>query len=97
MTAITALPKRSATLLEKLCSEADKSQGVADSRTFELFCKFSAMAHHENATLTPEAVNEHLKEKGWPQEQADAAAKRYKAASLLLNIYDKVKAGELND
>src|SRR5215471_2212879 len=95
MQATASLSEKAARLLESFTEESDKTQGVADPKTFERFCKFAAVAHADNASLDHETLNQHLKDRDWPAEQADLAAKRYKAARLLLSIYDQHRAGRL--
>jgi len=95
MQATASLSEKATRLLESFTEESDKTQGVADPKTFERFCKFAAVAHADNASLDHETLNQYLKDRDWPAEQADLAAKRYKAARLLLSIYDQHRAGRL--
>ena len=95
MQATASLSDKAARLLASFTDESDKIQGVADPQTFERFCKFVAVAHAENSSLDHETLYRHLQERAWSAEQADLAAKRYKAARLLLSIYDQHQAGTL--
>ncbi len=95
MQTTASLSEQAARLLESLCEESDKTQGVADPETFKRFCKFALVAHADNATLNHESLYAHLVERNWPTEQADALAKRYKAARLLLGMYDQYRDGTL--
>jgi hypothetical protein len=96
MQTTASLPEKAARLLESFCEESDRAMGVADPKTFERFCKFAVVAHSENIDLDQDTLYLLLKEKQWPAEQADAAAKRYKAARFLLSMYDQYRAGHLS-
>lgn len=83
------LPPKTTKLLKTLCDDSDKMLGLTDEKTFERLCKLVVVAHKESAVLTHEVLYAYLKDNGWAHEQADAVAKRYKAACYLLDLYDQ--------
>ncbi len=92
---ILALPPRTATHLDDLCEHANKQLGISMPKDFERFCKFVIIAHEENVQLPEEALCAYFEEHGWSHDPADAIAKRYKAAGVLLNMYDRFRDGSL--
>lgn len=88
-----SLPPTVTRAFDELCQQADKSTGINQPRDFERFCRFAVVAHGEHVHIGEEVLKEKFKSHGWSEEHADAAAKRFKAARTLLEIYDNYKSG----
>lgn len=88
-----SLPPTVTKALDELCQHADKSTGIAQTRDFERFCRLVVVAHGEHVTIEEEALKDNFKSHGWSEDAADGAAKRFKAARTLLEMYDRYKTG----
>ena len=93
MQTASSLSPNCAALLEQFSKNANKGQAFAAFADFEQFCKFAVLAHVEKTNLDDSSLIEILKSQGWPADQADVVAKRYKAAKYMLKMHDHVRAG----